>query len=53
VANYFRKAFEIDWQRARPVKIEAEALSRAPRRAIGEAPPLGFRRVKLSEIIDD
>jgi phosphatidylserine/phosphatidylglycerophosphate/cardiolipin synthase-like enzyme len=54
VATYYTEAFEIDWARAnrvRPkkfVKTEAVVLE-----AVGDAPPLGFQRVRLSDLVKD
>jgi phosphatidylserine/phosphatidylglycerophosphate/cardiolipin synthase-like enzyme len=54
VATYYAGAFEIDWARAnhvRPkkfVKPEGVVLE-----AVGDAPPPGFRRVRLSDLVQD
>jgi hypothetical protein len=54
VATYYTEAFEIDWARAnrvRPkkfVKTEAVVLE-----AVGDAPPPGFQRVRLSDLVKD
>src|SRR5262249_7914635 len=54
VATYYTEAFEIDWARAnrvRPkkfVKTEAVVLE-----GVGEAPPPGFQRVRLSDLVKD
>ena len=54
VAKYYTDAFEVDWMRAnkiRPkkfVKPEGVVLE-----AIGDQPPPGFRRVRLSELVGD
>ncbi|WP_035678331.1 phospholipase D-like domain-containing protein [Bradyrhizobium liaoningense] len=54
VAEYYTEAFEIDWARAnrvRPrkfVRTEAVVLE-----AVGDAPPAGFERVRLSDLIRD
>ena len=54
VAQYYTEAFEIDWERSnrvRPkrfIKPEAVVLE-----AVGDAPPPGFQRVRLSDLLKD
>jgi len=54
IARYYAEAFEIDWNRANPVrskrfvKTEAVVLE-----AVGDAPPPGFQRVRLSDLLKD
>jgi phosphatidylserine/phosphatidylglycerophosphate/cardiolipin synthase-like enzyme len=54
IAGYYATAFEIDWERASPVRprrfVRPEALVRE---AVGAAPPPGYRRVRLSEWLGD
>lgn len=47
VAGYFLKAFEIDWERARPAAFGA--AERPVLAARGPAPPLGYSRMTLAE----
>ncbi len=53
IANYFLEAFEIDWARARKPVVPERITAEAPRIAVGDAPPPGFRRMSLEEFIDD
>jgi hypothetical protein len=52
IAGYYSQAFEIDWNRANPirpqrfVKNEGVVLE-----ATGPVPPVGFKRVRLSELL--
>jgi V8-like Glu-specific endopeptidase len=48
VARYYRKVFEIDWNRARRVKLPARGI----RSAVGAEPPPGFRRMRLSDVME-
>ncbi|WP_176480174.1 phospholipase D-like domain-containing protein [Mesorhizobium sp. WSM3859] len=52
IANYFEEAFDIDWQRAsriRPREFSRESI----RGAVSDAPPQGFMRIPLSELLKD
>jgi PLD-like domain/Trypsin-like peptidase domain len=52
IARYFTQAFEIDWERANPIRpkrfVRPEAVIQE---AVGTAPPPGFRRVRLSDLL--
>jgi hypothetical protein len=54
IAEYYTAAFEIDWARSGPitpkrfVKKETAVLE-----AVGSAPPPGFRRIRLSELLKE
>lgn len=53
VARFFRNAFLVDWNRARPVKAAppgAEASS--IRLATGAESPQGFKRMRLSDLLE-
>jgi hypothetical protein len=54
IADYFAQAFEIDWDRANPIKpkrfVKPEGVIRE---AVGVAPPVGYRRVRLSELLKE
>ena len=54
IAKYYGEAFEIDWQRANPVKpkkfVKPEAVVLE---AVGNAPPPGFKRVRLADLAKD
>ncbi|MDE8652508.1 phospholipase D-like domain-containing protein [Novosphingobium album (ex Liu et al. 2023)] len=50
IAGYFRKAFEIDWARARPAAGIHEERPVLPAR--GEAPPPGYVRMTLAEYLN-
>jgi V8-like Glu-specific endopeptidase len=53
IANYYRDAFLIDWDRASPPVIPESAIIEAPRLADPESPvPAGFRRVTLEEFLE-
>lgn len=53
IAAYYAEAFEIDWDRANPVRprrfVKSEAVVLE---AVGDAPPRGFRRVHLRELLE-
>ena len=52
-AEYFRDAFEIDWNRASELAIEDESVfTEAPRLAVGDEPPAGFRRMSLASYLE-
>jgi V8-like Glu-specific endopeptidase len=50
-AQYYAEAFEIDWNRSREPKFE-EAVSESVRLAEGDAPPLGYKRIRLSDYLE-
>ena len=57
IAAYYAEAFEIDWERANPIK--PKKFVKKPKdesvilEAVGAAPPPGFRRMRLSELMKD
>jgi len=54
IAQYFAEAFEIDWERARPITPKKfVSRPRTVREAVGAEPPMGFRRVLLSDLLKD
>ena len=54
IATYYAEAFEIDWARANRIQpkkyVKPEAIVRE---AIGDAPPPGFRRVRLADLLKE
>jgi phosphatidylserine/phosphatidylglycerophosphate/cardiolipin synthase-like enzyme len=53
VAQYYREAFELDWERASRPVIPESAITEAPRIADPEsAVPQGFRRMTLEEFFE-
>jgi phosphatidylserine/phosphatidylglycerophosphate/cardiolipin synthase-like enzyme len=54
IAAYFGEAFEIDWKRSSPITprrfMKKEAVVQE---AVGAAPPPGFRRMRLSELLKE
>jgi phosphatidylserine/phosphatidylglycerophosphate/cardiolipin synthase-like enzyme len=53
VAAYYTEAFEIDWARSNSVKPRRYVVETAVREAVGDGPPIGFRRVRLSDLRKD
>jgi hypothetical protein len=55
IAGYYAEAFEIDWARANPVAPRrfVKPEHAVMREAAGAAPPPGFRRVRLSELLKE
>ncbi len=51
IAGYFSEAFEIDWERANPIKPKRFVREAVMLEAVGAAPPQGYRRVRLSELL--
>ena len=51
VAEYYREAFEIDWDRASEPRLD-EAVTEGVRPAEGAEPPRGFVRMTLSEYLE-
>jgi hypothetical protein len=51
LAAYYAEAFKIDWDRANPIRprkfVRKEAVIQE---AVGDRPPPGFRRIRLSEL---
>jgi len=53
VAQYYREAFELDWERASRPVIPESAITEAPRISDPEsAVPQGFRRMTLEEFFE-
>ena len=54
IAAYYTEAFEIDWERANPIRprrfVKEEMVIRE---AVGAEPPAGYRRVRLSELLKE
>jgi len=53
VAQYYTDAFEIDWNRANPVKPKRFIKEAVVFEAVGDAPPPGFQRVRLSDLVKE
>lgn len=53
IAGYFTDAFDIDWDRSRPISPRRHAKELVIREAVGSAPPRGFRRVRLSDLLKE
>lgn len=54
LAEYFTEAFEIDWARANPVSPKRHMPKDfVVREAAGAAPPPGFKRVRLSDLLKE
>lgn len=54
IAAYFAEAFEIDWQRANQIRPKRFVKSEGVMlEAVGSAPPPGYRRVRLSELVKE
>ena len=54
VANYYTQAFEIDWERANPLKPKKFVAKEAVvLEAVGDTPPEGYRRVRLSDLVKE
>jgi hypothetical protein len=53
VANYYTQAFEIDWERANPLRPKRFVKESVVLEAVGDAPPEGFRRVRLSDLVKE
>ncbi|HST23581.1 MAG TPA: phospholipase D-like domain-containing protein [Blastocatellia bacterium] len=51
-AQYYSEAFELDWDRSRPARVD-EAINESVRPAQGDEPPAGFVRMRLSEYLGD
>jgi V8-like Glu-specific endopeptidase len=53
VASYYAQAFEIDWERANPLKPKRFVKESVVLEAVGDAPPPGFQRVRLSDLVKE
>jgi phosphatidylserine/phosphatidylglycerophosphate/cardiolipin synthase-like enzyme/V8-like Glu-specific endopeptidase len=53
IATYFGEAFEIDWSRANPIKPKKLVKEGVLLEARGDAPPAGYERVLLSELLKE
>src|SRR5262249_994399 len=57
IAQYFTKAFNIDWERSNPIRpkkfVKRKKEESVLLEAVGTAPPPGFRRVRLSELLKE
>jgi len=53
VAQYYTDAFEIDWNRANPARPKRFLKEAVVLEAVGDAPPPGFQRVPLSELLQE
>lgn len=49
IAEYFLRAFDLDWNRAQELVADEAVVREAPRLAEGDTPPPGFIRMPLSE----
>lgn len=53
IAQYYLRAFELDWQRASELTMpEAVFTQGAPRLAVGDRPPPGFVRMTLADYLE-
>lgn len=54
IASYFAGAFDVDWNRANPIKPKKHVPNESPiLEAVGARPPAGYRRVLLSELLKE
>ena len=54
IAQYYTRAFEIDWDRANPIRPKRFVAGEAAIvEAVGDAPPPGYRRMRLSELLKE
>ena len=53
IARYYAEAFEIDWKRSNPIRPKRFVKEAVVQEAVGAAPPAGFRRVRLSELLKE
>jgi phosphatidylserine/phosphatidylglycerophosphate/cardiolipin synthase-like enzyme len=53
IADYYARAFEIDWQRSSPIAPKRHTKREAVMEAVGAAPPPGYRRVALSQLLKE
>jgi len=52
IAEYYGKAFELDWARAQELRFDEAPVIEAPRIATTAQPPPGFKRITLSEFLE-
>ena len=50
VAEYYTEAFNIDWDRSNKIVPKRFIVEAVVREAVGDAPPSGFERVRLSDL---
>lgn len=53
VARYYADAFEIDWERANPIRPKKFVRPAPVREGTADAAPAGFRRVAIRELLHD
>jgi V8-like Glu-specific endopeptidase len=53
IAEYYADAFEIDWARANPIRPRRFVKTEAVLEAVGDAPPPGFKRVSVRDLLED
>jgi hypothetical protein len=53
VAQYYTEAFEIDWARSNKITPRRFVPEGVVLEAVGDAPPQGFQRVRLSDLTKD
>jgi phosphatidylserine/phosphatidylglycerophosphate/cardiolipin synthase-like enzyme len=57
IAGYFAEAFEIDWKRANLIRpkrfVKKKKEETVMLEAVGAEPPQGYRRVRLSELLNE
>lgn len=53
LAAYYADAFEIDWARANPIKPREYVKKPVIHEARGSAPPAGYQRVRLTDLLKD
>jgi len=53
VAEYYAQAFQIDWERANKIRPKRFVVEAMVREAVGDVPPPGFQRVRLSDLVKD
>ena len=55
IAAYYTEAFEIDWERANPIKPKrfVKKTEAVMREAVGDQPPPGYRRVRLADLLKE
>ena len=53
VAQYYTEAFMIDWERSNKIKPRRFVTEGVVLEAVGDAPPPGFQRVRLADLVKD
>jgi hypothetical protein len=53
IAGYYARAFEIDWLRSTAIPPKRHTKQEAVLEAVGDAPPPGYRRVPLSQLLNE